>query len=531
MKWELLVTLIFSISLFSINFVLAVECGSVPTNGCTITQNTTFVNGTYNLPNGIDIENSNIFLDCNNSMIRGDNLVNTYGIFIVADRDYNTIKNCHIANYSSGIYLTDANGPMDPDFNNLVNNTLEYNENGIRLYRDPEYNLIKGNVFKNNVYGIHLEEASSLGPSYNNITKNIMFNNSISDVHISGRFSDYNNVWDNTINNRVVYGYTGHNVYVINGIENTYIGNATGPTSEGLYIYGGLRVNTNRTYIYKNYTFDGGIFLEGNGLVFDCKGSIFSGRGLSGTRGITFFGNDYTIIRNCNIVDFASGIYVADNNGPIDSDLNLITNNTLKYNDKGIHLYRDVENNTITNNYLENNDYGIYSENSGGENPMYNLLYQNEFVDNTVQAYDGGLNNSWNNSEIGNYWNDYDIDIEGCFDADSNFICDDPYNISGSAGSRDFLPITGIQILEIIPIQVIRDVDLVSGKTTLVRSVLKNRYNVSQNINVSLYFEGSLVDFNESVTIESNEEMNVDLWFVPDSSGENKQIKIEVLKI
>ena len=61
-------------------------------------------------------------------------------------------------------------------------------------------------------------------------------------------------------------------------------------------------------------------------------------------------------------------------------------------------------------------------------------------------------------SPSGNYWNDYDSEAEGCFDANSDIICDDPYNISHSNGSivnKDHFPFTipngweiGLQIID-----------------------------------------------------------------------------------
>ena len=42
------------------HFISAIECGSVPTNNCDVTQNTTFIQGNYSLPNGINIRGIDI---------------------------------------------------------------------------------------------------------------------------------------------------------------------------------------------------------------------------------------------------------------------------------------------------------------------------------------------------------------------------------------------------------------------------------------------------------------------------------------
>ncbi len=78
--------------------ISAVECGSVPTDGCTITQNTTFTQGTYNLPNGIGFDSQfGLLLDCNGATLIGSGSSN--GITLDASNRIN-IKNCMIKNYS-----------------------------------------------------------------------------------------------------------------------------------------------------------------------------------------------------------------------------------------------------------------------------------------------------------------------------------------------------------------------------------------------------------------------------------------------
>ena len=331
--------------------VSAVECGAVPTDGCDVTQNTTFDTGTYNLPNGIYILSSSIVLNCNESTLDGSGGSNNRGIDISqGNHDSNTITNCEISNYNYGIYLDGAASPNDPDFNLIINNVLKNNTRGVQLAHDVEYNTVMNNDFINNTIGIYFYVTNpNLPPKYNNITQNI--------------------------------------------IEDNY--------------------------------------------------------------------------------------------------------------QKGIHTL-------------------LYSSN--------NNIWNNKFINNLAHATDDGTNNSWNVSGQGNYWDDYDSEAEGCYDIDSNLICDTPRNISGSAGSKDYLSSTGIQINEIIPVQVIKDVDMVKGKTTLVRSVLKNTGTSDKEVTVNLYFESSLKDTNSSAFVGAGEEINVDLWFVPDSAGNDKEIKIEVLE-
>ncbi|MBA7513419.1 hypothetical protein ES705_05435 [subsurface metagenome] len=68
---------------------------------------------------------------------------------------------------------------------------------------------------------------------------------------------------------------------------------------------------------------------------------------------------------------------------------------------------------------------------SGSNN---NSMYLNSFIDNTINAYNSGLDNKWDNGSIGNFWDDYqgsDINDDG--------IGDSPYYFSSN--SRDNYPI------------------------------------------------------------------------------------------
>ncbi|GAG93980.1 unnamed protein product, partial [marine sediment metagenome] len=65
-----------------------------------------------------------------------------------------------------------------------------------------------------------------------------------------------------------------------------------------------------------------------------------------------------------------------------------------------------------------------------------NIVYNNSFSRNLKNSVDNGTNNHWNNSLIGNYWSNY-MEI----DWNDDGIGDTPFEIWGSAGSKDFLPI------------------------------------------------------------------------------------------
>ena len=95
-------------------------------------------------------------------------------------------------------------------------------------------------------------------------------------------------------------------------------------------------------------------------------------------------------------------------------------------------------NNVISQNTISDNNRGIFVKKfSFGINPTNNLIYHNNFLNNAENAYDKCENNNWDNGypSGGNYWGNYtgsdkysgpNQNILG-----SDGIGDTPYNISG----------------------------------------------------------------------------------------------------
>jgi parallel beta-helix repeat protein len=112
------------------------------------------------------------------------------------------------------------------------------------------------------------------------------------------------------------------------------------------------------------------------------------------------------------------------------SNWNLIMANNASSGISGIHIYCSSDN-TLIDNFVFSNSYGI----SLNSLSFGNLIYHNNFINNTNQAWDSTDNgNQWNETYPigGNFWSDY----EG-FDNYSGFNQD----ISGSDGFGD-LPYT-----------------------------------------------------------------------------------------
>lgn len=241
----------------TINDAANTECGSIPRNSCTITQNTVFNNPgsstKYTLKDGINVVSSGITLDCSNVTIDGlfyPNPVND-GIKI-KNVNNNVIKNCNIGDYYYGIIILNSNNDL------LENNILDKNKfNSIRLegsnfntlknlrilntginsldssaiiLQQSSNNLIKDSLIKDNILGsggIYLKQSSNsnivtnntlanniqsvvLSSSGNNINNNITRNNFLSNQGFGLRFllGNSNNLAyrNNFIDNGLLFG-------------------------------------------------------------------------------------------------------------------------------------------------------------------------------------------------------------------------------------------------------------------------------------------------------------------------------------
>jgi parallel beta-helix repeat protein len=147
---------------------------------------------------------------------------------------------------------------------------------------------------------------------------------------------------------------------------------------------------------YDNY--DQGILVwtESNDNIIyknNCK------RNLNG--GITVSGSHGNVISDNLCSENQFGILIAEW-----STYNKITNNDCSKNYFGIFL-SNVYNNDVFENNIKENALGIYL----GGFCQFNIVYHNNIIDNTQQAYD---NNLWSNNWNGNFWSDYtSVDLNG----------------------------------------------------------------------------------------------------------------------
>jgi parallel beta-helix repeat protein len=112
----------------------------------------------------------------------------------------------------------------------------------------------------------------------------------------------------------------------------------------------------------------------------------------------------------------------------LDSSDCIITENLFNYGQVGISLQR-------TGCQISNNSFQNMSSTAltATQTSSDNIIYQNRFLRNTINAREKG-NNHWDNGTVGNYWDDYNY-----VDRDHDGFGDRAYSIS--SGGRDHYPL------------------------------------------------------------------------------------------
>jgi len=129
---------------------------------------------------------------------------------------------------------------------------------------------------------------------------------------------------------------------------------------------------------------------------------------------------------------------------------NMVYNNNISLNaNNGISFMNQASENIIRENEIAGNNVGIYLSDSSN-----NIIYHNNFVDNTKQAYSEVSTNVWDDGypSGGNYWSDY-TDIDQCSGPDqdiegSDGIWDHPYKIDDY--NQDNYPVFGRANVDIV---------------------------------------------------------------------------------
>jgi len=411
--------------------------------------------------NSISIRDSDVFFIINNCTLKGGNIgidlqnVNN-GVIVNSDIQefsfgiwYNNVNET-VVQYSNirqnnfnGMYIIDSNSNII-----LANNLTDHLGTGLgpAIYlSQSNYNEISQNYFMNNKRAIYMVDKSNHNTiSYNqihesnqnaieaaNVHKNEFLENNITTSGFHGiqliYDSSQNHIEFNTFLDN---GYSGVNL-VQNASYNEIVQNFFDDNSNGIYIYASTEP-LERNYIRNNEILNSnfhGIYLWGH--LYNLSSNMISDNLIQGStnEGIYITANVFntTIARN-TITSNQNGILIKD----ADESANIIYDNTIKNNLCGISIDDGGKNYVYNNMIKDNSELGIYTNGSAPEDAE-NLIYDNIFIGNTKHAKDGSMNSLWNNTETGNFWDNYtgtDLNFDG--------IGDQPHIIDGGI---DFLPI------------------------------------------------------------------------------------------
>ena len=340
----------------------------------------------------------------NNNVISGNNILSNkdVGVYLGSSSNNTITGNNILSNKDVGVYLGSSSN------NNISGNNISSNNWGGIWHRSSSNNNISGNNISNNYFGIYLTFSSN-----NDVSDNSFFNDGlIVDC------SYHNTVENNTVNGKPLIYLENTSDYTIIDAGEVILVNCNNITVENLNLSNATVSvelwGTNNSKIMNNECSNN---LVGIYIVFSGNNTIRNNKASNNEGGIDLaLSNNNTITNNNVSNNYYEGIWLSY------SSNNTVANNNASNNEYGIWL-SDSSNNILTSNTAKSNNYGIYIDDLSNSN----IIYHNNFIDNTQNAYDE-CSNIWDNGypSGGNYWSDHN-----CTGNPSNGS--QPYNISGGS--------------------------------------------------------------------------------------------------
>jgi len=394
--------------------------------------------------------NSGIFLNNVQNGVIENNTCYDSRCGIVVQASSNVVVKDNIVYSSSfvGIYMYDGSSC------DAINNKITGSSRGLSIYGASNMNFSQ-NVMENTGIHLYYNAESQLTTNYID-TSNLVSGKPVY-FYANEDNLDYSNFTDPgqiilvNCNDCSLSGFDLKNTNV--GIQLLYCDNAqvfgnnlTDNSDSGIILREGRFNNISNNYFESN--------MYGIRLYNTClNNTIDNNTLLYGNIGLLISeDSENNIIVNNNFTQCVSGIQISS------CDNNIIeSNDIIDSTGYGLYLYSTSSNNHFIRNTIEGaNSYGIYFDNnidsnefreniikdsgtagayipSGCEN---NIFVQNSFIQNTLHVNDKGTDNYYNNSEIGNYWDNYTG-----VDADDDGIGDTAHLVQTSTMIYDYLPI------------------------------------------------------------------------------------------
>ena len=408
-----MLTLAFSIELSEAEGTIYIRSdGTIDPPTAPIQRNREIYTFTNNISEPIILQKNNTVVDGNGYTLEGNGI--SYGFDLSKTKNI-TIKNTKISNFSAGIrlyYSTNAT---------LINNTMKKCVYGILLNKSP-YSKISNNTIESNHWdGIFLTHSEG-----SVINDNIILNHSKWGLYL-GSSTDIILRNNQIIGSRWNFGVSGSFIHDIDDSNSV----------DGKPIC--YWVNQH----YKQVPANAGYVAVVNSANIIMRNLNLTKNG----QGVVLVNSENCLVEYSNITRM--GYYaiqlVESNSNTIRK--NNITDNRPPYFGVGIAVLSHSTGNIISNNIIQNNEKGILFSDSNA-----NTIYHNNFVENVAQASNDGSTNIWDAGypSGGNYWSDYSIsDSRSGLDQDKpgkDEIGDEPYVIDET--NRDNYPFISM-VLEV----------------------------------------------------------------------------------
>ncbi|MFH1212086.1 MAG: right-handed parallel beta-helix repeat-containing protein, partial [Candidatus Woesearchaeota archaeon] len=354
----------------------------IPVNRMEITSSKTFCPGTYNIPGGMTITASNIYVHCLGTVINDTNGGGT-SAFTEANRDNITIYGCKIQNFGRGISTGTASDNLT-----FYNNTFLSNTEGIYLSAKKNVKIFNNN-FTSNTDAIEMTSQSG----YINITNNTFTSNSAHSIYVSGASGSSRAFisWNKFISN--------YDAVSAGGSSSNYFGNATitfnnmtGGTDDQIYFVkaNGAKLNFSNNYMKNNIggvIFSGGststkIYVTNNRIINHTKSG---GAWVSGVQFNTF-GEAHIINNTINRTGADPQIDTVP--GSNVNRISIIGNNFRDGANMALDL-TGTDNATVKNNFIKNmTTYGVSFPATSTTTASRNFSLSNNTIINVTS---GGL--------------------------------------------------------------------------------------------------------------------------------------------
>ena len=374
----------------------------------------------FTLTNASDIYGKPVFgikVESNNNEIKNTIISNNWW-GISCENYYNNryIDNI-IKKNNYGIYI-------DGGENNLISNNKFISNKAVHLrVYDSDLNIINNNLLKNgSKYGIYFRYAINI-----NLTDNILEN---CGINFGASFTNFSN---NIINGKPFIYLLKESNKIIEEAGQIYLKNCNNITIKKLDLsnvsfsifgsenskifiednifyntYNAIIIESSTNYIFKNNY----IKNSADGIrLSSSKDCIIRDNYIYNGDWIDLYGCTSISIVNNTLIKGGWNIYLQY------SDYCNISNNLISQFQYGIYIEIDSKNNTISKNDIYGCNRGIKIEGFSDDN----LIFNNNFIDNQINADLSECKNSWKL----NYWDDYLGE-----DNDGDGIGDIPYVIN-----------------------------------------------------------------------------------------------------